>query len=112
MARRPSSPPPRSSAPSPSGQALVRISELVARGAAPDRVGREAERIAKEWAAEGEEGRERCLEVAEQLGEGLTAAEESAADIDRSEASAVKAGEATVRALRLARDAFKDRVAA
>jgi hypothetical protein len=112
MARRPSSPSSRPSPPAPAGQAMVRIGELVARGAAPDRVGREAERIAKEWAAEGEEGRERCQEVAEQLGEGLTAAEESAADIDRSEASAVKAGEATVRALRLARDAFAGGAAA
>lgn len=100
MARRAPKPP------SPSQEAFARIGDLISKGATPDRVGREAERVAAEWAAEGDDGLERIAEVREQFAEGLAAAEEHAGDVDQSEPAAVVAARNTVAALRAAHQAF------
>jgi hypothetical protein len=89
--------------------ALTRLLALTGKGAAPGRLAREVELIVSEWIAAPEadrmEIRERLDELREQLTEGVGHAEEQVADLDSSEAAAVKQASAMLAALMATRDA-------
>jgi hypothetical protein len=93
----------------PVDAAIARLIALAGKGAAPGRMTREMEVIAAEWLAEPEcdplEIRDRLDELREQLAAGVGHAEEQVADIDASEAGAVKQAGAMLAALVATRDA-------
>ena len=97
-------------APRPVDAALQRLVALAGRGVAPGRMAREVDAILGEWretnpAGEEAELAERIDTLREHLTEGVAAAEEAVADVDQSDAGAVKQAKQVLAALVATRDA-------
>ncbi|NKC30156.1 hypothetical protein [Falsiroseomonas selenitidurans] len=93
----------------PVDAAITRLLALAGRGAAPGRMAREVEVIAGEWLAAPDcdrmAVRAQLDELREQLVAGVGHAEEQVADLDASEAGAMKQAGAMLAALVATRDA-------
>ena len=101
MARK--SPPQKSaSSPNPVPAALERLAKLAAAGTAPDRMGRETDKLLADWREDPSTFDDRLATLRENLEEGVSAAEESAGDVDRDDKAAVRGAEASLKALRAA----------
>jgi hypothetical protein len=97
--------------------ALTRLMTLAGRGVAPGRMAREVDAIVAEWRAatppeEEAELAEQLEELREQLAAGVAAAEEVVADVDQSDAGAVKQAGQMLAALAATRDAAEGALAA
>ncbi len=94
---------------SPVDGALHRLLDLAAKAVPPSRMAREVEVIISEWMREPEADpvqiKERVDDLRERVTAGVADAEEQVADVDRSEAAAVKQADATLAALVATRDA-------
>lgn len=94
---------------SPVSTALTRLATLSGAGSAPGRMVREAQKIMADWRAEPDLDadvlRERLETLREDLMAGVSAAEEQAGDVDRSDAGAVRQAEASLKGLQAVRDA-------
>ncbi len=101
MARRPPSQKPTSN-PNPVPGALERLAKLAAAGTAPDRMGRETDRLLVEWRQDLATFTDRLALLRETLEDGVAAAEESAGDVDRDDKAAMRGAEASLKALRAA----------
>ncbi len=93
----------------PVDAALHRLLAMAARAVQPARMAREVEAIVAEWRAapdaDAAEISERLGELLEQVTAGVADAEEQLADVDTSEAAAVKQAGLTLAALTATRDA-------
>ncbi|MCK8787929.1 hypothetical protein M0638_26595 [Roseomonas sp. NAR14] len=86
--------------------ALGRVQEMVGRGFAPARVGREVETIVAAWRTEG--AADLVEELLEQFRAGVEAATEAMAEVKPDSRAAIRAGENTLAALTAARDAVTE----
>ncbi len=100
MARKPAQTPIRVSNPVPA--ALERLAKLAAAGTPPDRMAREADKLVLEWRTDPETVDDRLATLRENLEAGISAAEDSAGDVDRDDKAALKGAEASLKALRSA----------
>ena len=93
----------------PVDAALKRLLELIAKGAAPARMAREATAIIAEWRAAPEADpdavAEQLAELREQLDAGVADAEERVSDADSSEPAAVKQAGLSLAAMLATREA-------
>jgi hypothetical protein len=100
----------------PLDAAIVRLMALAAKGVPPRRVAREVEVIVAEWLhapdAEPDEVKSQIDELREQIAAGVGDAQEQLADVDTSEAAAVKQAQATLASLIATRDAMHRAMAA
>lgn len=103
MARRAAPPPASPARPQP----LQRIADMIGRAVPPDRVRREAEAmVAALLAGAGDriEVGEQLGAMAQQLAEGVEAAREAAADLDRADEAGQRQADAAIASLMAARD--------
>ena len=82
--------------------ALERLAKLAAAGTAPDRMGRETDKLLAGWRADAATFDDRLATLRENLEAGVTAAEESAGDVDRDDKAAMRGAEASLKALKAA----------
>lgn len=100
MARKPPQSASRTANPVPA--ALERLAKLAAAGTAPDRMGRETDKLLAEWRTDPDTFEDRLATLRENLQDGVTTAEESAGDVDRDDKAAARGAEASLKALRAA----------